>query len=91
MKPFKEAIELIHPLDFEKVMDSMKLSEQRKKLRKTAWSVIQDEVDERIEQIRRETEHNKQVEIARQMKADGVPDETIARYTGLTPDEIAAL
>ena len=29
--------------------------------------------------------------MARSMKADGMPVETIARYTGLTPEEIEQL
>ena len=33
----------------------------------------------------------KAVEIARQMLSDGMPAETVAKYTGLTADEIAAL
>jgi response regulator of citrate/malate metabolism len=98
-KPIKAAMELIHPIDFKKVMDNMKLSEQRKALRKTAWSVVQDEVDERIEQARRETEQRVRLEtelaekraIARQMKEDKVPIESIAKYTGLSQQEIADL
>ena len=38
-----------------------------------------------------EGEQNKQKEIARSMKADALPIETIARYTGLSPEEIIVL
>lgn len=40
---------------------------------------------------RAEGERNKQIEIARKMKQAGMDAETIARLTGLAPDEIGAL
>ena len=41
--------------------------------------------DAAVEQLRQDKLHS-----ARQMKADGMPVETIARYTGLSADEIAS-
>ena len=38
-----------------------------------------------------EGEHRKQVEIARQMKADNLPVATIVKYTGLSAEEIGKL
>jgi predicted transposase/invertase (TIGR01784 family) len=40
---------------------------------------------------RAEGRSERDLEIARQMKADGLPTETIAKYTQLTPEEIATL
>jgi hypothetical protein len=36
-------------------------------------------------------EHNKAMESARQMKADGMPAELIAKYTGLAVEDINSL
>lgn len=40
---------------------------------------------------RREGEKKKQLEIARTMKTDGLPTDVIAKYTGVSPNEIEAL
>ena len=38
-----------------------------------------------------EGEKNKQLEIARTMKTDGISTDVIAKYTGVSPAEIEAL
>jgi len=40
---------------------------------------------------REEGEHKKALDTARKMKSDGIPLESIARYTGLTVEEIASI
>ena len=46
---------------------------------------------EGIEEGRAEGEHNKAIESARQMKADNMPVDLIAKYTGLMMAEIEQL
>ena len=65
-----------------------------------AWETIRDEsraeglAEGRAEGLvegRAEGKYQKALAVARQMKADGLPLQTIARYTALTVEEIAAL
>ena len=62
-------------------------SAAHKSLEKTLLEFTREHREKEIQ----EAEHRKQLAIARQMKADGVPAETVAKYTGLTLEEIAKL
>jgi len=48
-----------------------------------AWTALPDDFED--------TADDATLKLARQMKADGIPTETITKYTGLTADEIERL
>ena len=54
------------------------------------WMVYRDQLAV-MEYERLQGEARGRANVARSMKADGMPVETIARYTGLTPEEIEQL
>jgi hypothetical protein len=81
--PLLEAAKLIHPTDLERILEQMRLSEQRERLEKTIEALAQ----ERIEQIRRESE----LKTVFNMFAEGFDDALISRITGLSIQDIAAL
>ena len=57
-----------------------------------AWETLRDEgrAEGRVEGCAEGIEENKR-ENARRMRADGMPDELIAKYTGLTLEQINGL
>lgn len=57
----------------------------------TLWSAEMKGEERGRKQGREEGKANRSFEIARSMKADGMPIDIIIRYTGLTPDQIEAL
>lgn len=89
--PLLEAVKLIHPTDLERILEQMRLSKQRERLEKTIEALAQ----ERIEQVRLESEQRGELKgelkTARNMLAEGFDDALIARITGLSLQDIAAL
>lgn len=89
------AMELIHPLDAKEVLDKMGLPAERKALRQKMLELVKDDV----EKAKSESEHKGEQkgelkakrEMARQMKADGMPLDSISKYTGLSLKEVEQL
>ena len=54
-------------------------------------AVLDYAVDEAVREAVKEAEHNKTVDIAREMKKDGIPVEQIAKFTKLSIEEIEKL
>lgn len=49
------------------------------------------DINNAINTAKKEAKEEEKIETASKMKSDGMPIDLIARYTGLSPDEIAKL
>lgn len=103
ISPLLDTIKLIHPGDLERILEQMKLSEQRERLEKTIETLAQ----ERIEQVRRASELKGRLEgelkgklegkleraegVACNMIKEGFDDALIAKLTNLSLEEVKRL
>lgn len=86
---FQQAeIAQFNPREFEEYEDSLKVYRDLKNVKDTAFD--DGKIEGKIEGIR-EGEIKSKIETARQMKADGLPYETIRKYTNLSLDLIEKL
>ncbi|PKL80030.1 MAG: hypothetical protein CVV27_01025 [Candidatus Melainabacteria bacterium HGW-Melainabacteria-1] len=80
-------MDLIHPLDVKEVLEQMGLAAERQELHKKILELAKDDV----EQIKRESKLEGKLEIARQMKLDGMSVASICKYTGLSTKDVEGL